>query len=463
MRSVLALITALLIAETGAIALPASFSGRCAVVDPGFAYYRNRSAESIAQELAANGFSAVSLIITNEANIDNNLVKVLSQKGLAVRMMTLGNGTYSRKGLPEGWEPWKMVLPNSEGPSWYTFLCLNNREYRQWKKKEITDALNKHPFVGVEIAEPYLPNHDGPYNPWYACVCENCKAAFMRMYPEERAIPEFADQTSVRYWQRNARLYRKWVDFRVATVTDFLDDLVNGPGGIRERCPGRVICTWSLADSSVPDGVSKEREWTASDAGDVCVKVRPDVHCFQTDWTDWCKPDLPADYAKGYKPFIDALRERDTKTPIILQTDSGSNKEMRRSGEWLQACEKTAKALGFCQTIAYEYHLGLDMYTRPPELVSAQLAEKTGELILVFDKRLDPKVASDPKSYALSSGEVLSAAWDGNLAKLATKGVKQGGVVRVLRCADDPSVRWHREYSDPNFSPEMSCTIASVD
>ena len=143
--------------------LPASFSGRSAVIGHEFAYYRNRSPESVAEEIAANGFDAVSFVAVSESGINGDLPRALVRRGLAVRIQTYGNGVYSRDDLPPGWEAWKMVLPHkSEGPPGFTYLCLNNREYREWKKRQVTSALNKHPFVGVDIAESFFPNAQGP-------------------------------------------------------------------------------------------------------------------------------------------------------------------------------------------------------------------------------------------------------------------------------------------------------------
>lgn len=435
--------------------LPQSFSGRCIQIDPSFPYYLNRSKESIAEEIKAQGYKAVSLY-----KADNDLAKVLKTKGILARYMVPANVGYPSNGdLPQGWEKWKMVLRNNDlNSGGLVFLCENDPDFRKWKKQQIADALNKGGFAAVDIVEPYLPACGGPGDEYYGCLCDRCKAAFTRMYPEEKSIPEFDNANSPTYWKTDTALYKKWVDFRVATVVDFLNDIVNGPGGIREKCPGITVCTWSIG-MVAENSVEKMREWEASDGAVICSKVHPDAHCIQTDWPDWVKQSLSSNYPMDYKPFIEAIRKVDPRIPLVMQTDIGSNPLMRRSREWIDAFEKAAKTAGFCQTLAYEYHIGLDMYTKAPKLVEARLGTEKDKVTLVFDKRLDPSIASDLKSYSICSADISSAKVDGNLVTLSVRNVSRGDVITVLHCADDPSVRWSNGDLPANSSPKMSYII----
>jgi hypothetical protein len=303
-----------------AAVLPPSFKGRVIQLDSGFDYYLHRSPESIAKELAAHGYRAVSL-----HQADAKLVQACKSQGISVRYIVGCNGDYPPGHLPKGWEKWKMVLRNPTANSGaYIYLCENEPEFRAWKKQQITQVLQQAKFQAVDLAEPYLPSYDGPKSEYYGCLCDRCKAAFLKRYPEEKNIPEFNDSNSPDYWTTNKALYRKWMDFRVDTVASFLDDLVNGPDGIRRKCPGVAVCTWSIA-AILPNSVETMREWEASDGAAICAKVHPDAHCIQTDRPDWINPTLPSSYPLKYQPFVDAIQKVDPKLPLVIQTDIGSN------------------------------------------------------------------------------------------------------------------------------------------
>lgn len=430
----------------------AAFYGRAIQVDSGFPYYRNRSADSIADELKAQGFKVVSLY-----SPDYKLAKACHKRGIQPRFMIGVNFQYLPGDLPKGYEKWKMVLLKSDNTSGgCSYFCENEPEYRAWKKHQINEVLKSGDFVAVDLVEPYLPAYDGPKNEAYGCLCDRCKTAFLRMFPEEKQIPEFNDTNSPNYWKTNKALYKKWIDFRVATVADYLDDLTNGPDGIRQKSPGVAVCTWSIA-ATVPNPVETLREWEASDGASICAKVHPDAHCVQTDWPDWGDPKLPSNYPLKYKPFVDAIRKVDKKIPITIQTDIGSSARMRRSREWIREFEAASKAAGFCQSIAYEYHIGLYMYTEFPKLVCAQKQGNT--VLLIFSKRLDPKIASDLTSYKISSGKITEAKLDGNRVFLSVDGAKKGDTVTVLHCQDDPSVRLAIGELKAVPAPEMHYTI----
>lgn len=430
----------------------APFYGRAIQVDSGFLYYLNRSADSIADEIKAQGYQVVSL-----HNADSKLAQACRKRGILTRFIIGSNYQYLPGSLPKGYEKWKMVLRKSDNfVGGGSYFCENEPEFRAWKKNQINDVLKSGDFMAVDIAEPYLPAYKGPENEFYGCLCDRCKTAFLRMFPEEKQIPEFNDANSPNYWKTNKALYKKWVDFRVATVANFLDDLVNGPDGIRQKFPGIAVCSWSIG-ASMPNPVETMREWEASDGAAICAKVHPDAHCIQTDWPDWCDANLPANYPLKYKPFVDAIRKADKKIPITIQTDIGSGSQMRRSLEWIREFEAASKTAGFCQSIAYEYHLGLYTYTEPPKLLSAQ--KRQDAVLLIFSKRLDSKIASDLNSYKISSGKITEAKPDGNRVFLSIDGVKKGDTITVLHCQDDPSVRFSNGDLKAVSAPEMSCKI----
>lgn len=413
-------------------------------VDPGFGYYKNRSPRSIAEEVRANGYSTVHLVVTNEEAIDPALVRALRREGLAVWYLTFGNGVYSTASCPQGWEAWKMVTrsdlegkPLADG---YTRFCLNNPAYRAWKKQRMARVLREHRFQGVEIAEPHWPEYPGISSPAYGCFCAHCRTAFRAMFPEEPDLPDIVHPDSPRNPARNPALWAKWLRFRQATLTSFLNDLVNGPGGIRQTAPGAKVCTWTLALSE-PDGVRKVREIHGEDAAEVVRVVRPDAHMLQTHWPDWVKPELKPDYVEAYRPFLDPVRKAAPSLPLLIQADIGSWKQNRRSWQWIHAFEAACRRIGASGATLYEYFIGGYMYTDTPRIAEVR---RDGEgFRLLFTKRLDPVTAGDASHYSTDRGRIESVRVDGSTVILRLAGVRAGERVAltVRDIADDPTRR----------------------
>lgn len=417
-------------------------ASRSVTVDPQFPYYRDRSPESVVEEIKANDYGDVRLVAVDESGIDGALVKAFRDGGIRVSMLTITNGVYSTSDLPKGWEEWRMKLRDGKPHPGFTYLCPNNPAYATWKKKQLVAALTKHPFQGIDFAEAFLPAYNGPDSEMYGCLCDHCAQAFKRTHPEVPGIPDFTDPESPRWWKTDKTLYEKWVGFRVATVVNFLDDLVNGKEGIREKCPDVRICTWSLG-LDVPDQLSKLREWEAIDAAAIVRRVKPDVHMIQTDWPDWIKEGLKPTYALKYKPVADSVKEASPKTALMVQMDIGSQKQMRRSRTWIRDAEEAAKQIGCESCTHYEYHLGDYIYTEPPKAVSATL--KDGTLRVIFNKRLDSTQSANISSYSLASGRVDFARIDGNIALLSVSGVEPGTTLTITGLSDDESRRFFHD------------------
>ena len=417
-------------------------AGRSTMVDPQFAYYKDRTPESIVQEIKANDYDEVRLCCTSESGIDGKLVKAFVDGGVKVWMQTFCNGVYSRADLPKGWESWQMKLRKGAYPAGFTCLCPNNAAYREWKKKQVAAALKAHPFCGIDLAEPFMPAYPGPESEYYGCFCDSCLAALKRMYPDVVAFPDFEDQKSIRYWKTDTALYEKWVGFRVATVVGWLDDLVNGKDGIRAQCPKVKVAIWSLG-LDVPDQLARLREWEAIDGAAMARRVKPDVHVIQTDWPDWIKDHLPSDYPSRYKPVFDSVRDAAPSVAILLQTDIGSKENMRRGRQWIREVEEAARKLGCAGVFHYEYHLGDYIYTEPPRVVEAAL--EPGAIKLTFNKRLDPMPASNISNYSLTSGRIDFARVDGNIVRLSVSGAGSGSVLTISNLSDDASRRFFRD------------------
>lgn len=432
-----ALAIAVLLANAGC-----AHAYRSVIVDPRFAYYKDRSAESIVGEIVANDYQDVRLAHLNESSIDAELVKAFADAGLKVWLMTFVNGTYSTADLPNGWEDWRMKLKKGPMPAGFTYLCLNNPNYISWKKRRLTEALKAQPFAGVDLAEAFLPAYNGPESDVYGCLCKRCEDAFARMHPEAGGMPDFINVDSPRYYKTDKTLYEKWVGFRVSTVVNALDEIVNGRGGIREECPRSKVATWSLG-LDVPEQLARLREWEALDGAAIVKRVRPDAHVIQTDWPDWIKADLPADYPLKYKPVADSIRADSPRVPLVLQTDIGSQKQMRRSRQWLRACEQAAKKIACESVTSYEYHLGDYIYTEPPTVAAAEFEQ--GRVKLAFNKRLDAASAANVSNYSLSSGKIDYARVDGNIVTLSVSGVEGPLTVQISGLSDDPGRRFFRD------------------
>ncbi len=426
-------------------------------VDPSFAYYRDRSPQSVAAELKVNGFHCVRYIVTSERRLNRPFVLACRQLGLRVWLTVFGNGSYAPGDLPAGGRDWRMRLrdPDARAPS-YTYLCMNRPAYRRWKTAQIIQALREAPFDGLEIAESFWPAFGGPESPRYGCLCEQCAAAFRQEVAGASGPPNFAEPNHPDFFRAQPELYNQWVDFRARRVAAFLDEIINGPEGVRRQFPKLPVAIWGLA-ADVPAPVATLREWEGMDGALLISTVRPDLYVLQTDWPDWMKPDLAPDYALRYKPFVETIRATGSRVPILLQTDIGSAENARRGRDWLRQCERAAQRAGVFQAngalargqraglsgiTAYEYHLARDIYESPPRPMTA--SGRSNLVTLVFNKRLDAQRAADPARYRLASGRVLAATVDGNVVALRVNGQPESVTVEGL--SDDPRRRLFRNH-----------------
>lgn len=414
----------------------------CVQIDPFLGrYYANRSAESIAAEIAAHGFNGVQMIVTRDSRVHGEVLNALRRRKIHVDYTTFGNGTYDTSDLPDGWQEWRMVTrqPMSDG---YTRLCLNHPEYRRWKKAQIAKILRQYPFDGVHIMEPFWPEYPGPSAPAYACLCERCRSLFAQRYSGEQP-PEFQDESHPRFWRNQPELYAKWVGFRARSHTHFLNDLLNGEGGIRKTHPRLPITVWILA-IDVSDPVRFVREVHGQDIAEVVRQVCPDAICLQTHWPDWIKAELAPDYVRAYQPLVKAARSASRSLPIMIQADIGSQPQSRRSWQWINRLREACKSIGVQGTTLYEYMLGMYMYTEPPRVVKTMRAGRNS-VLLVFNKRLDAQSAGEKSRYTFTPAvEINQVEVDGNLVRLYTAPThaRRRYRLRIQGVSDDPSARW---------------------
>ncbi len=411
---------------------PLPVFGASMEVDPAFPYYKDRTPTSVATEIKVNGYSVVHYILTADSSFNPQLLDAFHTARVGVWYATFCNGVYTTEDLPTGWQEWKMVMrtdlehkPLNDG---FERLCLNNPSYRAWKRTQIAKMLHDHPFDGIDLMEPHWPEYPGPEGPTYACFCPHCQAAFKKMFPRENSLPNIIDAASPQSPRNNPALWRKWLQFRRATLTDFLTYLVNGPGGIRASAPHAKVCVWTLALSE-PNGLKRVQEDSGEDPAMVTRVVKPDLFGLQTHWPDWTKANLPPDYVNSYRPFIASIRSASKTVPIMIQADIGSETQNRHGRAWISAFNKACDGIGATSKTFYEYFIGEYMYDEAPKLVSATWHDN--KLHLVFSKRLDPKSAEDANHYLLDRGTVTEAKLDGNLVELEVDRVPPGGPGKV--------------------------------
>lgn len=439
--------------------------GRSMQVDATFPYYQDRSPESIASEIHANGYRIVRYVLTAESNMNPAHLAAFHARGMGVWFVTFCNGTYTAKDLPRGWERWRMVTRavlegKAPDPS-FIHLCLNNPEYRAWKKQAVGGLLRSQPFQGVDLVEPHWPEYPGTSSPAYGCFCESCQIAFRKMYPGESGLPDLLHPDSPRGEKGNPALWAKWLEFRTASLTDFLDDLVNGAGGIRRAAPGVKVCVWTLPLTE-PGAVERMRRDSGEDAARVARAVRPDLYGFQTHWPDWTRADLPPDYIWKFQPFFDQVRSVAPKMPLLVQADTGSGKPNRRSWQWIRAFEAACTRAGVGSTTCYEYFIGGYMYTDPPRIARAERTAG-GLVTLHFTKRLDAAAAGQPARYTVAGDRrVTAAVVDGSLVRLTLDGVRAGQPVRITArdIPDDEKRRLYHDYP-PAVLREQTVTITA--
>ncbi|WP_159883676.1 N-acyl-D-glucosamine 2-epimerase [Paenibacillus puerhi] len=375
------------------------FLGKATIqIDPSFAYYTERSPGSVAAELAAAGYEAVRVFVTDETRINSALVQALREQGLQVWAMVLGNGAYSSAHLPSGWGQWQMELikPVHDG---YIRLSPFHPGYNAWKKKALARLVREAPFTGVEVAECYFPEWNGLSTGVYGDIGPQAQAAF-RKFGGGR-LPEFREVRSPLYYKKDPERYALWIECRVDAVNRFVDELINGAGGVRETQSDIDVATWSVAVDAGREAVMGVRELQGMDAVSLIRQVRPDAHVLQTHWPDWMRPRLPADYARRYEAFAAPLREAFPSVSLGIQTDIGSLRRMRRNSAWVKRFAAETHKLGYGFWTAYEYSIGLWMYEDPPVPLEAF---RTGpnQLRVAFNKRIDSNSARSA-AYRIST------------------------------------------------------------
>jgi hypothetical protein len=158
------------------------------------------------------------------------------------------------------------------------------------------------------------------------------------------------------------------------------------------------------------------------------------------------RADLPPNYVDAYRPFLTQIRAAAPKLPLMIQADTGSQQQNRRSWEWIRGFERAGARLGVGSTTFYEYFIGLSMYTDAPRIAEAR-AHKD-DIELRFTKRLDAASAGDIARYHLDRGRITAARVDGSNVFLTVEGVRPGDrcTLTARGIADDARVRLFNDY-----------------
>lgn len=421
--------------------------GRSVQFDPGFAYYQNRSAESVASEIEANGYKVVRYIVTNDATVRDDLIDAFHKRKMAVWYQTFGNGFYgdAPRSLPDGWQSWKQVFIGKDENVGYTFLSMSNTDYRNWKANQILNVLAKHAFDGIEIAEPFQMGWGGPetglYGDFSKSAVDRFKAATGYGDP-----PSFRDRSSSLWYKSDVKRYKVWIDFRVSEVNRYLKSLRDA---IKAKYPKKPFSVWMLANTSQiagRDPASLIREWQGVDAVSMTKLVRPDLVCFQTNWPDWSNPILPGNYPNLYRSFLEPLKKAFPRQKVIFQADTGSLKGMRRSREWIDMFESTCKNLGAGSTY-YMYDISLWQYTEPPAAKSVKAS--SNRVTITFQKCVDPALEKALDKFQISpNAELTRVKCDGNILTCDFNGLSKGAKYRlkISQVSDDKTRRLYDDY-----------------
>jgi len=438
-----------------------ALNGASIEIDPNWPYYQNRSVQSIADEIQLAGYKTVYYCLVNENFVNGDLINAFHDRGIAVWLLVFGNGSYSTQNFPDGWQKWQMELVEPSDVAGFVFLSQFSKEYVDWKKKSLARLVKEYPFDGVAILESFFPEWDGLVTKVYGDIGPNAQEAFREKYGTE--IPDFKDPSAPNYYANNRTLYEQWIEFRVNGVNDFLDEIFNGEGGVREANPDILVGTWSLGIDAGPSSVEKLREYQGLDAAAMVQQVKPDIHFFQTHWPDWIKPEseLPADYMKAYKPFYDQVREAAPELPIGLQADNGSVESMIKSTKWQQQLNIEAQRHGYAAWTTYEYHIGGYIYNEKPVPMRAQRQED-GTVIISFNKRIDDSSGEKLENYSVfQNGELLDAGItkaqvDGNRVILTAEAFPIDSFEISVRGVKDTPKLWLYKNYPANEVPEGS-------
>jgi len=407
---------------------------RAVQIEPGFAYYRDRTAASIVAEVVANGYDAIHLICTGHDPRPPGIVHAAHARGVRIWATFFPSGVYMSDTLfPPERERWRMRF-TSDALGGYRFFSYVHAGYLEWWKAHLRRILNENEFDGLlfyEVHYPTLRDITGGGEVMFGDVSPGFQEAFRRA-TGHAAFPDFVDGASPRYFETDTQLYGDYVEFRVSSIVRFLRELLDGPGGVRREHPGLRFASWTIAHSRA-DALPIMRENEAQDPARFVAELRPDLHYLQSHYPDWSNPELGPEYIRNYRPYMDAAREADPGLPIGVQADVASTLPWRRDVQWMRGFDAVGRELGLASTTYYEFSLRWEVYFDSPRVCEARWVGPD-QAEIVFDQRIDPA----------SCASFADAQVDGNTLRFRVAGRLEPGAevsVGVGGIADDPSRR----------------------
>lgn len=470
---------------SGSLLLPRSkkmLTARTVEICPNYPMYKERSAKSIADEIVVNGFKGVYYFVTSEKDINNNIIEALHARDIPVAMLIIASGAYLPDNeRPANWENWKMMYTKGGNAfNSYKFMSFVYKDYAKWMKKRVVRLIKTYDFDGFTFAEVMYPIYDGlEKNP---VIYADISPGFQNAFKEETGntdFPEFEDKNDPNYYKKRTKLYKDLVNFRIKTINDFYNGVVNGPGGVREQCPGKFVATWTLGvyDSGrFSDPVRKLREWEGDDIPSMISQVKPDMHFIQTHYPDWMS-SMNGDYIKHYRPFFNTIRNTVANIPIGVQTDIGSFEWCRKSTQWLNLFYKTCKQMNISSTTYYEFSIRWEIYKMPPDLREVKAINDT-ILELSFDQRVAKNycenlvlgrkfiIGDNGKEYTVQSAEVdgnlLKIVLDNKIKKLRKITVRLGGIKDDLKHRFSSGNDHHLPIGNENIIPNGITKVIKI-
>ena len=345
----------------------------------------------------------------------------------------------------------------SKTPYKYPYYSYVHDGFVQFTKKRVVKILKQYPsFDAITFPETMYPT---PLN-WLVGEYDNfadVSPAFQAAFKKKTGnchFPNFTNPNDPHYFQTDKKLFEELLDFRVKTIVHCLDEIINGECGIRQETPNVMVGLWSLGISN-EDGGRKLMEVGGEDPEVMSRVVQPDFHYIQTHAPDWLRGDLPPDYIKSYKPFLEAIKKGKPDAVTGFQFDIGSEYFMIKTQDWYDNARKIALELGFDTTTYYEFRLRGAIAFDEPEIRFAIVDQNDLKSIkLIFDQRIDPKSTSAVVGRKVSDFnrrleyKIDDVSVDGNILVLTlARPVKGLGYMAfpVGGVSDDPSVRY--EYS----------------
>lgn len=336
--------------------------GPAIAVDPAFEYYSRQPWSETFRLIRAAGFTAAQIIdIGNPATSPERMEEIVAACRAAGVSPVLRLYPPTDFALYRAHPEWRQrMLGGADGRyDWRVYLCYNQPDFVRAWCAALEEKVRRHGFDGVQLAELWLEQWGGPRDgnkarEGYACVCDRCVELFASS-TGVNARDMLTSPSSAVWFKRpeNTELYRRWVGFRVESVTRFGRETA---AAVRRASPRAALDLMILSDARVePD---KAREYQAIDLERLLPDLRPEIVTVQDAWQDWLRPDLQPDFVASYAAaYRDRIRGLVPDVFICSHADIGSQPVSRRSRDWIRAfADETVKA-GFQAPSFYEWSI----------------------------------------------------------------------------------------------------------